>query len=285
MTPNRTEKSPNNGNPAATHYGRQVRKARRERGWSIHELARRTGLNAGTLSHIENGHYAPTERTAGIFDEVFPDRKRWFSEFYHDSQEWTPPGFRHWYEFENASAALHIWCPGTFHGLLQTEEYARSLLKTFPGVPAEIIGTRVRARMERQRRILRRDNPPSAWFLVDALALFREVGSPEIMAAQLDHLLAIAELPDVTLQVVPAVGHPVTVSELIVADNAVYAEHVGQGFTYTDDDTVTALGRLITTIQGESYRVSESISMIEKVRDIWARGVNPVTAVLTGGLA
>lgn len=285
MAPKNAGKSPNNGNPAATHYGRQVRKARREHGWSIHELARRTGLNAGTLSHIENGHYAPTERTATIFDRVFPERKKWFSEFYRDSQEWTPPGYRSWYEQEKDATHLRVWSPGVLHGLVQTEDYARALFKTFPGVTDEIIDARVRSRMERQKRILNRDNPPFVWVLIDEPSLYRLVGSPEIMAAQMDHLLAVAALPNVTVQVLPAVAHPVNASELIVTDNAAYAEHVWSGYTFTETETVTSLATLITTIQAECYRASESMQMIERVRDKWARGENPLTATRTGGPA
>src|SRR5262249_5795821 len=162
----------------------------------------------------------------------------------------------------------------------QTEAYARALLETFPGVTPQVIDARVRSRMERQQRILHRDNPPSAWFLVDEPSLFRMVGSPEIMAEQMDHLLAVASMPDVTVQVVPTVAHGATASEVIVVDNAAYCEHVGQGFTYTDADTVTGLGRLINTLQGDGRRVSESIQLIGRMRDIWATGASPLTALL-----
>lgn len=277
MAPNNSDQAPNNGNPAATHFGRQVRKARRERGWSIHVLAAEAGLNAGTLSHIENGHYPPTERTAEIFDRVFPDRKGWFSEYYRDSQAWTPPGYRRWAEYEDAATNLRAWAPTALHGLIQSEPYARAMLETFPGVPAEVVSARLAARMERQRRVLRRDDPPAVWVLVDELALYREVGSPTIMAQQMDHLLEVASLPDVTVQVVPGVAHPATVSELIVSDSAAYVEHLVGGYVYTEPETVTPLARLITTLQAEANRASESIQMFGRMRDLWARGASPLT--------
>lgn len=64
----------NNGNPA-THFGRQMRKERQARGWSIHEFARQTGLNAGHLSRIENGKRPPTENVATACDAAFPQRR------------------------------------------------------------------------------------------------------------------------------------------------------------------------------------------------------------------
>jgi transcriptional regulator with XRE-family HTH domain len=68
------------GHPA-THFGRQMRKERVARGWSLREMSAHTGINLGTLSQVENGKRPPTERIAGKCDEVFPGRKGWFREY------------------------------------------------------------------------------------------------------------------------------------------------------------------------------------------------------------
>lgn len=166
-----------------THFGKQLRKARREHGWSLDELARRSEVSEGHLSRIERGLKPPTEKVALKLDGAFPERKHWFAEYYYDLREWAPPGFRHWPEYENAATHLQVWLSAFVHGLLQTEAYARSLLKS-TGASAEVVEGRLRARMERQQRILHRDRPPTIWFLVDEMCLLREVGSPEIMMAQ-----------------------------------------------------------------------------------------------------
>jgi DNA-binding XRE family transcriptional regulator len=262
------------GNPV-THFGRQMHKERIARGWSIRDLAQRMGVAAGHLSRIENGRRPPTETIAAKCDDVFPERRGWFTEYYEESRTWTPPGFRDWPEYEDKTASLHAWAPGIMHGLLQTEGYARALLETFPGVTDEMVTARLAARMARQQRVLMREDPPSAWFLVDQLALYRLVGSAEVMAAQMDHLATVAAMPDVTLQILPAVAHPASASELIVADGAAYVEHVAGSFVYTEEDTVTRLARLFHTILSESYRVSQSAAMIEEVGQIWMAGASP----------
>jgi Domain of unknown function (DUF5753)/Helix-turn-helix len=272
------------GNPV-THFGRQVRKERLARGWSIHELARRTGVAAGHLSRIENGKRPPTETIAAKCDVVFPERRGWFTEYYEESRTWTPPGFRDWREHEDTAASLRAWMPGIVHGLLQTEEYARALLQTAPAVTGEMITVRLTARMERQQRVLMRDDPPLAWLLVDQLALYRLVGSPEIMAAQMRHLLAVAGMPNVTLQVLPAVAHPANASELIVTDNAAYAEHVAGGYVFTEEETVTRMARLFHTILSESYRASDSAAMIEEVGQKWTAGASPASQTPTADRA
>jgi transcriptional regulator with XRE-family HTH domain len=267
-------------NLAFGHFGRQMRKERLARGWSLPELSQRMGgINHGHLSRIERGVRPPTENIADLCDEVFPERKGWFREYYEESKSWTPPGLRSWAEHEDKAVRLSVWAPGIVHGLFQTEDYARTMISVLPGVTDEVVAVSLASRMERQRRVLfRKDDPPTVVCIVDHPALYRLVGSPEIMAAQMRHLLELAALPNVTLQVLPAVAHPATASELIIADNnAAYAEHLAAGGVYTEDDTVTSLERRFATIHGECYRVSESLAVIRKAEEIWT-GASPATA-------
>jgi hypothetical protein len=77
-------------------------------------------------------------------------------------------------------------------------------------------------------RVLLRDDPLAAWFVVDHAALCRLVGSAEVMAGQVRQLAVVAELI-VTVQVLAAVGHPATLSGFMVTEDSAYAEHVGGG--------------------------------------------------------
>jgi transcriptional regulator with XRE-family HTH domain len=259
-----------------------MRKERLARGWSLTEFAQRTKINAGHLSRIENGKRPPTENVAAACDDAFRERKGWFTEYYQELLGWSevPAAFRSWAEFEEKAALLRVWKPGNMHGLLQTEDYARAVIATVRGASAETAAARLANRMERQRRVLLRDAPPEVWFIVDQLSLYRCVGSPEIMAAQMRHLVEVAAMPNVTLQVLPAIEHPANASEFIVADNAAYAEHVVCGYVFTDDQTVSSLNKLFSTILSECYRASESVALIEEVGEIWT-GESPRTQKAT----
>jgi hypothetical protein len=180
-----------------------------------------------------------------------------------------PAGFRDWPEIENKATTLHVWSPGVIDGLAQTADYARGMLETAPGVTAEIVAARLASRMTRQARVLMRDDPPSVCCIIDHAALYRLVGSAEVMASQMRHLGKVAAMPNVTLQVLPAVAHPAGASGFMVTDSAAYAEHVVGGYAYTEAETVTALRRLFDTIRGESYRASESAAIIRKAGEIW----------------
>ena len=271
---------------AATHFGRQMKKERLARGWSLHQLSERTAYDAAHLSRIENGLRPPTRALAAACDAAFPERHGWFTEYYDESRQWAevPPGFRDWSELEDKAAQLRVWSPGIIHGLLQTEDYARTLLATMPGASEEAITGRLRARMERQRRVILCEIPPTAWFVVDELALCRLVGSAGIMTAQLRQLAALAAMPDVTVQVLPTIAHPATASGFVVADDAAWCEHVAGGFVYTDQ-TVRLVLRLFDSLRAECYRASESAALIERVCGLWASGANPLTAGPTAGTA
>jgi transcriptional regulator with XRE-family HTH domain len=225
----------NDHNSAATHFGRQMRKERLAHGWSLHELARQTGIDVSQLSRVENGKRPPSEKLAAKCDEVFPSRRGWFTDWYDESRYWAeiPPGFRSWSEIEEKAARLCDWYPGIVTGLLQSEDYARAILSTYPGVSDETVASRLAARMERQRRLFTRETPPRAWFVVDEMALYRRVGSPEIMAAQMRHLAEVAAALKVTVQVLPAVAHPANASGFIVADDSAWCEHLASGGVYT----------------------------------------------------
>ena len=266
--------------PVLAHFGKQVKKERQARGWSLPELERQTGIDAGHWSRIERGVRPPTEYVAEACDRVFAERKGWFSEYYRDSRSWAPPGFRSWTEEENSATSLRLWSPSVIHGLLQTEDYARALLSVHPDVTIEMIASRLATRMARQKRLFARDVP--TLFLVDQLALYRSVGSPEVMAAQMRHLTALAGRPRVTVQVVPAVAVPSVAHGIELTDGAAYGETIVSGSVWTDEETYSALSRVFDSLRSEAWRASESLALISEAGELWTGG-NLATATATAG--
>jgi transcriptional regulator with XRE-family HTH domain len=267
---------------AATHFGRQLKKERLAHGWGLRELSQRTGIDAGHLSRVENGKRPPTEVIALACDDVFPERRGWFMDWYTESREWSeiPASFRSWRESEDRASRLHVWSPGIVHGLLQTEDYARALLVTMPKATDEVVITRLAARMERQRRTIRRPDPPTSWFIIDELSLYRLVGSAQIMAIQLRLLLDVAAMPGVTVQVLPAIAHPATNGELILADDSAYVENLVGGAVLMGE-TASSMMSVFDSLRGECYRVSESMALIERLAEAWESGASPLTAART----
>ena len=111
------------------------------------------------------------------------------------------------------------------------------------------MAARLANRMSRQQRVLLRDDPPSAYYIIDHAALYRLVGSAEVMEDQMNHLAEIASRPNVTMQVLPAVAHPATQSGFLIADDAAYTEHVVGGLVFTDPETVTSLALMFDSLR------------------------------------
>jgi hypothetical protein len=225
---------------------------------------------------VENGQKGPSEAFALACDAAFPERRGWFADWYRESRTWSevPAGFHDWTEHEEQARTLQVWMPGLVHGLLQTERYARTLL-SMTRAAEDVVSARLATRMERQRRVLFRNDPPTVRCVVDEVALYRLVGTPQVMAEQMRHLAAVAAMPRVTLQVVPVVAHLAHASELIIADGAAYCEHMAGGYTYTDPTVVSALSARFDGLRTECYRGSESLALIERMYGSWESGASP----------
>jgi len=264
----------------AGHFGRQVRRDRLAHGWSIAELARRAKLDAAHLSRVENGRRPPTARIAAALDAVFTERRGWYLTWLEETRAAPeiPATFRSWSDYEDRTTTLRVWMPSIIDGLAQTEGYARALMGLSPGITAATADGRLKARMERQRRVL--DRVRSVTLLVDEMALYREVGTAAIMAEQCAYLAAAAATPSLTLQVMPAVAHASMASGYLIADDAVWCEHVVSAGVYTDPDIVMSVIARHDSLRAECYRASESLALIGRAERLWSAGESPWNGVL-----
>nr|WP_248814031.1 helix-turn-helix transcriptional regulator [Frankia sp. AgPm24] len=103
-------------------------------------------------------------------------------------------------------AASRLWCYQSelVPGLLQTEEYARTLIRADdPDVDDEEIDRRVHVRMARQSLLTRATDPPSLSVVLNESILHRSVGGPEVLAKQLERIADVNKLPNITIKVMP----------------------------------------------------------------------------------
>ncbi|MER7540209.1 helix-turn-helix transcriptional regulator [Streptomyces sp. NPDC097704] len=134
----------------------------------------------------------------------------WWQRF-HDV---LPGWFSMYVSLEGAASLIRAYEPQFIPGLLQTEGYARAILRSGAvggggdAAREEDIDRHVALRMERQS-LLTRDDAPKLWVIMDETVFRRPVGDgPEVMRDQLDRLLEASELPNVTLQIAEfATGH------------------------------------------------------------------------------
>jgi hypothetical protein len=138
-------------------------------------------------------------------------------------------------DFEAEASVIRCFEGLVIPGLLQTPAYAQALFQGGRYTGAEDIEHRVNARMAR-REILSRFNPVHLRVVMDEAALRRMIGGPEIMAEQLRHLLYVAKLPNVDVQLLPfaAGSHSALVAPFSILE---FPEHLAAPIVHVD--TVT----------------------------------------------
>jgi transcriptional regulator with XRE-family HTH domain len=160
------------------------------------------------------------------------------------------------------------------HGLFQTEAYTRAVTylrrKT---APPDEIERRVALRLKRQD-LLSKPNPPRIWSVMDEAVLRRPVGGPAVMRAQFQRLIELAELPHVTLQVVPfasgchaAESGSFTVLRFEEPDlpDVVYIEQL-TGAMYLDQRSdVEHYLAVVDELSGEALTPADTTRFIEQV--------------------
>ncbi|GII83872.1 hypothetical protein Ssi03_18620 [Sphaerisporangium siamense] len=113
-----------------------------------------------------------------------------------------PAWFTRWTEeIEPRASVLRTWDPLLVPGLFQTEDYARSVFLGAPGITADEVDERVRARV-RRGAILDGEVPPMVWALSDEYVLRRPVAAPETMRRQLEIISDLTRRPNITVQIV-----------------------------------------------------------------------------------
>ncbi len=130
--------------------------------------------------------------------------------WWHKYGDILPNWFEMYVGLEQAASVIRTYEVQFVPGLLQTEDYARAVtVLGHPGGSADEIERRVNLRMARQR-FFTQPQTPQLWVVVDEAALWRAPDGPRVMRAQLQHLIELTELPNITLQVVPfrCGGHP-----------------------------------------------------------------------------
>ena len=125
------------------------------------------------------------------------------SGWWHSYNDVLPNWFQTYMGLEEAAALIRTYEVQFIPGLLQCDEYARAIFaQNRPALADDEIERRVALRARRQK-LLTAGRGPKLWAVIDEAALRRPVGGPEVMRAQLEHLVDLAQLPSVVLQVMP----------------------------------------------------------------------------------
>ena len=197
-------------------HGMTIRQAAGALEWDPSKLSRVEGLQRGIIVRDVRrlldlyGLQDEAQREA-LFELARQARQKGWWQAYADVM---PGEYATLIGMEAEAAEIRTWQPDLVHGLLQTEDYARAVIRAGrPGDTAAEVDRRVEIRMTRQH-ILDRPDPPRIRVVLNEGAVRRVVGGREVMRAQLVQLAAARDRATVMVQVLPftAGEHPAMAS-------------------------------------------------------------------------
>ncbi len=250
------------------------------------DAAAALGCSPARIGHIESGrnvlgkaelivlvrdHYGAADTLAAL-EELRQEasQRGWWS--IYGLPEWLSS----YVGLESDADTLRCFEGELVPGLLQTEDYARTLYTLRGALSAKEIERRVAARMQRQERLTGADASLQLTAVVSQAALERCARQPGVGAAQLAQLADRSQWRNVELRVLPFdVGLHVGMAgpfsllsfpdELL--DDAAYQEYAVGGHVIDDESVVSALSMLFGKLRGQALDCRQSLAMIAQLAE------------------
>ena len=196
--------------------GGQLRRLREAAGITPERAGFEIRASRSKISRLENGRVKLKNRDVtdlltfyGVTDETVRSKflalvtqsnvPDWWGEY----NDILPGWFENYLGLEAAAATIRSFEVQFVNGLFQTADYARAVTGLGrKGAQADEVERWVSLRLKRQE-LLTGPAPPNVWSVMDEAVLRRPAGAAAVMRAQYRHLIEVAELPHVTLQVIP----------------------------------------------------------------------------------
>ncbi|WP_432102254.1 helix-turn-helix domain-containing protein [Streptomyces sp. bgisy091] len=181
--------------------------------------------------------------------------------------------FRQWARLEQEALSLYTYECRLVPGLLQTEAYARRLfVNQLPPLGDEQIEAQLAARLDRQRLLRERPNTAYSFILEEHLFL-RRTGGAEVTAELIDHVMGLAVLRNIEVQLMPVVqenhaGLDGPVQLLETPDNRWFGYSEGQksGQFISDTRVVSELHMRYARMRSQALTPEDSLSLLRSIR-------------------
>lgn len=190
-----------------------LRKLRTDQGLTVDEVTKRLLVSPTKISRLETGRTGASARDIRDLCDLYQvadqaERERLMTLAREGKQRawWQRSALPYgtYIGLEAEATSISDYNSDIVSGLLQTEEYARALFEiAVPPLDPAAFEQRVEARIKRQS-LLTEDNGPQFHCVLDEAALRRHVGGSVVMRAQLERIIETADLPKVTIQLIPS---------------------------------------------------------------------------------
>jgi transcriptional regulator with XRE-family HTH domain len=266
---------PGNGLEA---FAQELKAQREVAGLTQEQVAKLMGYSPSVIAKLETCRTIPSPQHAAQADEAL----RTPGTFRRLRQAMINGAYEPWVrallEMEERATVLRNWESLVVPGLLQTETYARGVLRgARPTDSDAAIEQFVAARMTRQEIWQREDpEPPVLSVILGEAVLRQRVGDATVMREQFDQLMEAAKSPRITIQVMPfsSPAHPGLLGPFVVASfengpDAAYLDSVLDGQVSERRKQVAQARLLYDTLAREALSPGASIDLITKVAEEW----------------
>ncbi|MFD6997967.1 Scr1 family TA system antitoxin-like transcriptional regulator [Streptomyces sp. NPDC059340] len=255
-------------------FGAVVQALREHAGLSREEFGERVRFSKHTVASVELGRRMPDPTFVERAEEVLGNTGALRKAAGHLARQ---PGlaawFRQWARLETTAITLYTYECRLIPGLLQTEGYARQLfVDELPPLDDDQIEAQWVARAERQRLLRERPNTAFGFILEEPLFL-RRTGGVQATRELIDHVLEIAQLRNVELQVMPVVREshaglhgPMQFLETPENKWFAYTEAPMSGQLISDPKVVSVLQRRYARMRAQALSLEDSVSLLERMR-------------------
>lgn len=269
---------------------REVRRLREEAGRTRDDIARLLECGLPKISKLETyrANFNPSEliRVLDYLDAPEPLRTQlveWNREARHrgllqEHPEAAPEIRRPYMAFEQDASGLQVYESELVHGLAQTEDYARSVVEAMaPCMSDAEVRRRVELRMARQA-LVTGDDPVDYWLILNEAVVRRAVGGPRTMVRQVERLLELAQLKNVTLQVLPfsagahaAMSSPFTILSFANDDEPpmVYVEDVSHSYLLEKTEQLSTYSVAFNRLRASALSPDLSFELLREAADEW----------------
>ncbi|WP_269855797.1 helix-turn-helix domain-containing protein [Streptomyces sp. RPT161] len=253
-------------------FGCQQRALRERAGLTQAELASRVNYSESHVRSVESGRRRPKPEYVRAVDEALGAQGLLKAAAEPIMQLKYPAWFIRYVEAEAEAVKLYAYDANVLNGLHQTEDYARAVLSAHvPMLDESEVERLVQGRLERQTLFTRKP-APTLGFVIEEWLLRRPVGGRAVMKAQLQRLLEVGEMRNVSIQVLPMAceSHagfdgPLTLLETPEGRNVGYVEGQAGSTFVTKSNELTVLEQRYGTLRAQALSTGESASLIDRL--------------------
>ncbi|WP_250301997.1 helix-turn-helix transcriptional regulator [Streptomyces sp. A 4/2] len=251
--------------------GRQIKLWRERAGLTQSELGAAIGYGEEQVSSVERGRRAPKPEFLDAADRVLGAGGIISAMKKDVADARLPRKVRDLARLEESAVELGVYGNHNLHGLLQTEEYTRALFEMRrPGYPEDEINRQVEARMGRQSIFER--SATTLTFVQEEVMLRRPLGGRLVLRRQLERLMAVGQLRNVEIQVMPTdredhagMGGQLQVLKLGDGTTVGYTEAQLASYLISDPKDIQILELRYGIIRSQALTPRESLAFIEKL--------------------